>query len=322
MWSVPDILSSIISAYMIRSGAGISAEAGISDFRSPEGLFQTMKEQYPLAPFRNIEDLFDVAALHSRGSSAFFCKMIGELVDKSHSASPTAFHKLLRHLDEAGQILRIYTQNIDCLKSKSNISFGLPEHPAVTRSISHKKRKTSSPSWHIPSCIPLHGRIDSVYCLLCNQTYPAHPYISTFLDGTLPVCDQCSQVEMLRPWSNKRSRGIGKLRPSIVLYNETHPFGDVIGEMVSHDLDHVQARLRLDGNVVLLVVGTSLKISGVKSMVCKFAKILHSARGDQDGSDDDTSAICTIYVNRKFPTASREWEGVFDAWVYGHPCEI
>jgi NAD-dependent SIR2 family protein deacetylase len=43
------------------SGAGISVQAGIPDFRSPEGLFQSLKRENPRDGLTSGKDLFDAS---------------------------------------------------------------------------------------------------------------------------------------------------------------------------------------------------------------------------------------------------------------------
>lgn len=45
-------------------GAGISVHAGIPDFRSPEGLFQTLKRDNPKEALASGKDLFDASVFH------------------------------------------------------------------------------------------------------------------------------------------------------------------------------------------------------------------------------------------------------------------
>lgn len=47
-----------------RVGAGISVKAGIPDFRSPEGLFQTLKRDNPKEVLASGKDLFDASVFH------------------------------------------------------------------------------------------------------------------------------------------------------------------------------------------------------------------------------------------------------------------
>lgn len=45
-------------------GAGISVQAGIPDFRSPEGLFQTLRRDNPRENLVSGKDLFDASVFN------------------------------------------------------------------------------------------------------------------------------------------------------------------------------------------------------------------------------------------------------------------
>lgn len=93
-----------------------------------------------------------------------------------------------------------------------------------------------------------------------------------------------------------RATPIGSLRPSIVLYDEPHPLGDQIGELQVYDMRR--------GPDVLLVMGTSLKVHGLKRLVKDFARVVHDRKG------------IVVFVNATAPP-SREWDGVIDFHVEG-----
>ena len=131
----------------------------------------------------------------------------------------------------------------------------------------------------------------------------------------------------------KRPRGIGKLRPNVVLYNEAHKDGEGVGEVVQKDLLGSSKGKGRSGADLLLVVGTSLRVPGTKRMVREFAKAVR-ARGAS--TKDESSGLATpapsprrspiadedpipkaVYLNLDFPVPTREWEGVFDAWIQG-----
>jgi NAD-dependent SIR2 family protein deacetylase len=242
---------------------------------------------------------------------------MGDLARKSQSATPTTFHQLLQYLDGTGQLFRVYTQNIDCLEAKCGMSFGIPTLISTTSSRC-RKSKTSPPSLAAPRCIPLHGRIDTLYCINCSRTFPAYPHIDTLVNGSLPLCGDCVDLEQLRPFTGKRSRGVGRLRPSVVLYNESHRFADVLGEVFLQDLCHINKHAH-NGGHLLLVAGTSLEIPGVKQMVRDAAKVLHSQPTSTFRNSSPTSLhnVRSVYLNLDFPTSMQEWKGVFDAWLYG-----
>jgi NAD-dependent SIR2 family protein deacetylase len=275
--------------------------------------------------------------------TSIFCQMIGQLAEASEVAKPTPFHDLLKALDDRGKLLRVYTQNIDSLEAKTGLSFGVPEFEDRRQRVRAKTQPSSglltppssqerlpTPPADTPRCIPLHGTLQSVHCLNCNHSFALAPHLSEFNSGNLPICSDCIALEETRQLIGKRSRGIGRLRPSVVLYNETHKDGEGVGDVVQRDL---LGRGGRSGPDLLLVVGTSLRVPGTKRIVREFSKAV-KARGtpmaELPGNLPtpstsprlspvacDSGPVRTIYLNFDFPVPSREWEGVFDVWVNG-----
>lgn len=291
--------------------------------------------------------------------------MIAQLSDLSQTAEPTSFHHVLRALDDRGRLLRVYTQNIDAIEQKSGLSFGVPEFEdkrlksrtkskskgpdESTNATDDNQRVAStsrqpSPPMETPRCIPLHGTLQSMHCQICNHSFPLHDYMSALLAGQPPQCPECTSLEETRQLVGKRPRGIGKLRPSVVLYNEAHKDGEGVGNVVQKDLIGSSKGKGRSGADLLLVVGTSLKVPGTKRMVREFAKAVRSRSAsskDENGSSSggaSASGLATptssprrspisdeenmaspkaFYLNLDFPVPTREWEGVFDAWIQG-----
>jgi len=305
--------------------------------------------------------------------------MIAQLSDLSEAAEPTAFHNVLRALDNRGRLLRVYTQNIDALEQKCGLSFGVPEFDGkrskpkskgkikaatgesanldVVGSVRDVKEPQSdcvavtdrlpSPPVEVPRCIPLHGTLQSMHCQVCNHAFPLSEYIPLLASGLPPQCPECTTAETARQLIGKRPRKIGRLRPSVVLYNEAHKDGEGVGEVVRKDLLGCSKGKGKSGADLLLVVGTSLKVPGTKRMVREFSKAV-KARGSPPSSnkadsgsnsyalrsstglltpassprrsptaDEDCQLPKALYLNFDFPAPTREWDGVFDAWIQG-----
>ncbi|KAJ3781661.1 DHS-like NAD/FAD-binding domain-containing protein [Lentinula aff. detonsa] len=329
---VAKVIKAILKAkrIVVICGAGISVQAGIPDFRSSEGLFQTLKRDNPKDVLSSGKDLFDASVFNTEHKTALFCQMISQLSDLSKAAEPTAFHHLLRALDSNGRLLRIYTQNIDAIESKSGLSFGIPEFkdkrskPRNTTFLEVGDPGPSTAANRTPRCIPLHGTLQRVHCQICTHSFPLSDYLPSLAAGVPPECPECTSLERTRQLVGKRARGIGKLRPSVVLYNEAHKDGEGVGEVVQKDLIGSKGRSGAD---LLLVVGTSLRVPGTKRMVREFSKAVHSrgssSKESTPGSDEQVpqqqlqQPFKTVYMNLDFPVPTREWEGVFDAWVQG-----
>ncbi|KAG8953124.1 hypothetical protein FRC04_003072 [Tulasnella sp. 424] len=373
-------------------GAGISVGAGIPDFRSPDGIFQTLKRENP--KLSSGKDLFNASVFKSTATTSQFNTMIGNLAQQASTSEPTPFHRLLKSLDERGKLIRVYTQNIDCLEEDAGLTYGIPAwNERRTRSpvkervkakaspspgnaglltppVSHSLSRSPSvmpasavaspamldsdvstpPSGSEPStsrgaastpvaprCIPLHGHVKTMYCPRCSHTTPLAPFVQRLSAGETIVCASCEDLESTRRLVGKRERGVGNLRPSVVLYGEVHREGEIVGECVRRDLLGIQgpswisnaddssrkgkakepassskSRRKPD---LLIVAGTSLKVPGTKSIVRQFAKAIRDANEPSESSS--TSPIHTIFINLEFPVPAREWESVFDLWLQG-----
>ena len=102
---------------------------------------------------------------------------------------------------------------------------------------------------------------------------------------------------------------IGKLRPAIVLYGEPHPLGDDIGAIQTADI----AR-RPD---MLIIMGTSLKVHGLKKLVKDFARAVHASAPSSALTPKKARpwAGKVVFVNRTPPGG--EWADVIDCHVSG-----
>lgn len=268
---------------IIVAGAGVSVAAGIPDFRSSSGLFSSLKGN----KVSSGKELFDFNRVYADDSiSVKFNKMIVNLHQMSSQFKPTSFHCMVNELAREGSLRRLYTQNIDCLEDK------LPHIASRT--------PLETPT---PVTVRLHGSINHMSCTKCSKIYDLDPTIfkcdESQTDGhIIPLCPQCQEFEAVRSIAGIRSQGVGKLRPRIVLYNEYHPEGDRIGDIATRDL-----KSRPD---CLVIVGTSLKIPGVRTMCRDFARKVHSSKG------------VVLWINSEFPSQSiRDFVEFIDLIIVG-----
>ena len=147
--------------------------------------------------------------------------------------------------------------------------------------------------------VQLHGDLEVLRCTLCQQTctWDDPGQQDQLINGKAPTCQSCIIMDLDRQWRGKRGTKVGTLRPNIVLYGEEHPSADAIGTISTHDL-----ALSPD---LLLILGTSLHVHGLKKLVKEFAKCVHARAGGKGK---------VIFVNLSKPAESA-WKDVFDYWV-------
>ncbi|KAH6661457.1 DHS-like NAD/FAD-binding domain-containing protein [Plectosphaerella plurivora] len=194
--------------------------------------------------------------LRSPDTAQEYLDKVRDFQEKANAASPTSTHEFVAELRSTGRLLRTYTQNIDGLEEKA----GLPCGPAGSA-----------------ICVQLHGSVHSLRCSLCLQV--SRPSLGDVAPGS--ECLLCGGRAKERKDAGKRRCASGILLPDVRLYNEEHPDGDLIAEAVRHDLGQQPD--------VLLIMGTSLSVPGVKGLV----RVLGNAVRDNGGR--------TVLVNRDPP---------------------
>ncbi|KAG0237879.1 hypothetical protein BGW41_008305 [Actinomortierella wolfii] len=273
---------------IVITGAGISCSSGIPDFRSADGLYNLVKAKYPKTVLKG-KDLFDANLFRDCATTAVFYTFISELYRHTLEAKPSPTHRFIKFLADKGKLLRCYTQNIDCLEERLDMNTDLVcDQGKIQKDV---------------KVVQLHGSLKKLKCTICCNPYPFNKeYEDVFKEGEAPDCPKCLENDMIRNAMGKRRTTTGTLRPDIVLYNENHPFGEAIGSIQVSDL--------AKSPDVLLVMGTSLKVHGLRLLVRKAAKAVHAnKRGG-----------CVILVN-KTPVVGKEWQGVFDYFIEGE-CDI
>jgi len=146
---------------VVFTGAGISTESGIPDFRSPGGIWSRFDpEDFTYQKF--------VADPEARRKQ---WRMLGE-GHLTTDAKPNPAHYAIAELDRLGKLDCVITQNVDNLHHKA----GVPAEKVFE----------------------LHGNVQWAICLNCGQRYPFE-HIKARLEGgeEIPECEQCQG--MLKP---------------------------------------------------------------------------------------------------------------------------
>lgn len=205
----------------------------------------------------------------------------------TRNAKPTLFHHMLATLAEEGRLLRLYTQNVDGIDTALE--------PLATK-------VPLDPRGPWPKTIQLHGGLEKMVCTKCGILSDFNEAL--FEGPEPPPCGDCEEMERVRTViAGKRGHGIGRLRPRMVLYNEFNPDEDAIGAVTAADL-----RSRPDA---VIVVGTSLKVPGVRRIVREMTWV---ARGRRDGF--------TAWINNAPEPIGVDLKGCWDLVVRGDCDEV
>lgn len=136
------------------TGAGISTESGISDFRSPGGVW----DRYRIVTYQEF--------LSSREARVEYWKMKQELFREMSGSRPNRAHNALAGLERSGKLKCLITQNID----------GLHQDAGSSEDI----------------VIELHGTNRKALCLDCGLTLPIEEVQKRLDSGEAePRCEKC-----------------------------------------------------------------------------------------------------------------------------------
>lgn len=160
----------------------------LQDFRSSDGLYALVKEQYPDAVLKG-RDLFDASLFRDPTSSAVFYTFISQLKRSIDGASPAPTHRFIKALDQKSKLLRSYTQNIDGLEKRAGL-LGSSSEEARSSSSSKGKRKLRIRDVRN---VQLHGDIHRVRCTFCSAEMPCtEEHLKQFETGVPPPCPECT----------------------------------------------------------------------------------------------------------------------------------
>lgn len=273
----------------VLTGAGISCNAGIPDFRSDDGLYNIVKAKYPTS-FIKGQDLFDISLFRNNETLSVFCTFMEGLYTYSLQARATETHRFIKTLKEKNKLLRCYTQNIDSLEKSLDLNCGIDL--SVFNELEQNTLKLFRRNWLDLDVVQLHGDLHKLSCTQCHFHYEWTPDKQLKLkEGEYPECDNCYTKYQERLYSGKRLTGrIGILRPNIVLYGENHPQSEILAKGLNIDIG-----MKCD---LLLIMGTSLKVDGVKKLVRSIAKGVR----DRGGS--------VVFVNKT--PAGKQWNKLID----------
>ena len=139
---------------VILTGAGMSTESGIADFRSPNtGLWEKV-------------DPYEFGSINSYvANTTKNLKFMFEMGMDIFRAKPNRGHKAITKLQKMGKLKGVITQNIDGLHQKA----------------------------HTKNIVELHGTANESRCIRCHKVFPITSMINQVLQGNYsPSCEVCN----------------------------------------------------------------------------------------------------------------------------------
>lgn len=139
---------------VVLTGAGVSTESGIPDFRSPTGLWASVDpmEYGSIEAFRR----------DPRKVWSFYRPRVEMLT----GAEPNPAHTALAELEQVGFVDAVVTQNIDLLHERAG-------------------------SKHV---VEVHGSIRTSTCPGCGRTYELARVLELLADAEAPECPDCGEL--------------------------------------------------------------------------------------------------------------------------------
>jgi NAD-dependent deacetylase len=138
------------------TGAGISTESGIPDFRGPSGIWT----RDPEAERRS----YEIFGKFLRNPKEYWEEALkSPLYEILEKARPNPAHYALAELENMGILKTIITQNIDGL---------------------HKKAGSKN-------VLEFHGGVDKLRCIYCGCRFPKEEFLNEIAEKRVPVCKNC-----------------------------------------------------------------------------------------------------------------------------------
>lgn len=231
----------------VLTGAGITTASGIPDFRSPGGLYDTLRPELLTADAQQrrylSQDPTGVVDIRLFSVNQFPYLEVRRpfiLGTFENKWKPTLGHFFMRILHDRGHLQRLYTQNIDGLDK----AIGLPAEMIIN----------------------FHGSLHDISCEFCKTPYDKakfHHEVFTKIKNIYDPHDTNAPPESSNIKCEKcRRNGI---KPSTVMYGSSIP--RVVFQSISLDFP--------ENCDLLIVAGTSLTVSPACDLVNQVADHVH-----------------------------------------------
>ncbi len=217
---------------VIFTGAGVSTESGIPDFRSPGGVWSRTK---PI--------LFDEYRRDAEAQLEYW-RQRAETHLQFADAQPNAAHRTFARWEADGRIRGIVTQNIDGLHQIAG-------------------------SRHV---LELHGTARKVGCLDCGMLYDSQAMLDRFQRSqAVPRCDRCGGLTKHATISFGQALPLEVLRQAILWSREADLFLAIGSSLVVTPAADLPALAKESGARLVIINREPTPLDGVADLVLRGA---------------------------------------------------
>ena len=212
------------------SGAGISTESGIPDYRSPSGVWANNR----VVEYQEF--------ISSRPGRIEAWRQKALVWPEMRSAKPNAGHRALVDLEKRGKLLAMITQNIDGLHQRAG----------------HDPAKV----------IELHGTMLEAVCLTCENRIPMDEAMTRIeLGDPAPECDKCGGLLKPATISFGQAMPQDEMQRAVEACYCCDLFIAVGSSLVVHPAATLPALAKENGAALIIINRTPTPLDGVADLV-------------------------------------------------------
>ena len=216
----------------VLTGAGISTESGIPDFRSPGGIWS----QYRPVTFPEF--------VSSDEARSQYWRRHVDMYPMFADVRPNAGHLALAEFERQGALTGLITQNVDGLHQAA----GNTEEKVVE----------------------LHGRVDRTTCLTCGHTWETKEIVDRVSGGdTAPSCDHCGGWLKPATISFGQSLPVQALEKATTWARRADLFLAIGSSLTVHPAASLPALAKESGARLVIINATGTPYDGISDLVIK-----------------------------------------------------
>lgn len=226
---IADVVASAVSGVAF-TGAGISTESGLADFRSPGGVWAKHK---PV-----MYDDF----LASREARIRYWQMRKVLYPEFARAEPNAGHRAIARLEELGKIVAVVTQNIDGL-----------HYDAGSRRV-----------------IELHGTARIVSCVRCGKEWTPDEVVAMIDAGDeAPDCDACGAPLKSKTISFGQAMPVAEMTEAAELSRRADVYLAMGSSLVVEPAASLPRLAKASGAILVIINNTATPLDDLAELVVR-----------------------------------------------------